>query len=85
MILRNPRIIEEMEFYHRWIIVTNQGKVSTMELRLGDFISVGNLVVLLGIYYKMSIMLYQHKLMWKDFAARKGISPDTNGRAASGD
>jgi hypothetical protein len=53
-----------------------------MEIRLADFISVGNLVVLLGIYYKMSIMLYQHKLMWKDFAQRKGISLDANGKGA---
>lgn len=56
-----------------------------MEIRLADFISIGNLVVLLGIYYKMSVMLYQHKLMWKDFAQRKGISPDTNGKTASAD
>lgn len=56
-----------------------------MEIRLADCISVGNLVVLLGIYYKMSVMLYQHKLMWKDFAQRKGISAETNGRSANGE
>jgi hypothetical protein len=33
-----------------------------------------NLLVLLGIYRKMSIIVYQHKLMWTDFAERKGIS-----------
>jgi hypothetical protein len=56
-----------------------------MALHLADCISIGNLVVLLGIYYKMSVMLYQHKLMWKDFAQRKGISAETNGRSANGD
>jgi hypothetical protein len=56
-----------------------------MEIRLADCISIGNLVVLLGIYYKMSVMLYQHKLMWKDFAQRKGISGDTNGRHNGGE
>jgi hypothetical protein len=56
-----------------------------MEIRLADCISIGNLVVLLGIYYKMSVMLYQHKLMWKDFAQRKGISTEINGRSAHGD
>lgn len=55
-----------------------------MEIRLADCIGVGNLLVLLGIYYKMSVMLYQHKLMWKDFAQRKGISGEVNGKAAIG-
>ena len=50
-----------------------------MEIRFADFISIGNLFVLLGIYYKMSVMLYQHKLMWKDFAQRKGINGEVNG------
>lgn len=45
-----------------------------------DFIALGNLLVLLGIYHKISVMLYQHKLMWKDFAQRKGISAETNGK-----
>ena len=53
-----------------------------MEIRLADCIGVGNLLVLLGIYYKMSVMLYQHKLMWKDFAQRKGISGEVNGKAS---
>ncbi len=56
-----------------------------MEIRFADWIGIGNLVVLLGIYYKMSVMLYQHKLMWKDFARRKGISPEANGRSANAD
>ena len=56
-----------------------------MEIRLADCISIGNLVVLLGIYYKMSVMLYQHKLMWKDFAHRKGIYAETNGQASHGE
>jgi len=37
--------------------------------------------VLLGIYRKMSIIVYQHKLMWSDFAERKGIS--ANGKHAA--
>ncbi len=56
-----------------------------MEIRLADFISIGNLMVLLGIYYKMSVMLYQHKLMWKDFAQRKNISAETNGKTSCSD
>ena len=50
-----------------------------------DFISIGNLLVLLGIYHKISVMLYQHKLMWKDFAHRKGISADINGKGSAND
>jgi hypothetical protein len=56
-----------------------------MEIRFADCIGVGNLLVLLGIYYKISIMLYQHKLMWKDFARRKDISGDTNGKGIAAD
>jgi hypothetical protein len=56
-----------------------------MEIRFADCIGIGNLVVLLGIYYKMSVMLYQHKLMWKDFARRKDISAEVNGKSASGE
>jgi hypothetical protein len=56
-----------------------------MEIRFADCIGIGNLLVLLGIYYKMSVMLYQHKLMWKDFARRKDISAETNGKGASAD
>jgi hypothetical protein len=50
-----------------------------------DIVSIGNLLVLLGIYHKISVMLYQHKLMWKDFAHRKGISADTNGKSSGAD
>jgi hypothetical protein len=58
---------------------------TNMEIRFADCIGIGNLLVLLGIYYKMSVMLYQHKLMWKDFARRKDISPETNGKGAHAD
>lgn len=33
-----------------------------------------NLVGIAGLFYRMSIMSYQHKLMWNDFARRKGLS-----------
>jgi hypothetical protein len=52
-----------------------------MQFHFGDFITAANLFVLLGIYRKMSIVVYQHKLMWADFAERKGISP--NGKQAA--
>jgi hypothetical protein len=39
-----------------------------------------NLVGIAGLFYRMSIMSYQHKLMWNDFARRKGL----NGHAAVG-
>jgi hypothetical protein len=52
-----------------------------MQFHFGDFITAANLFVLLGIYRKMSIVVYQHKLMWADFAERKGISP--NGKHAA--
>ncbi|HEY1525612.1 MAG TPA: hypothetical protein VGH51_05175 [Candidatus Angelobacter sp.] len=47
-----------------------------MQMHFIDFVTAANLFVLLGIYRKMSIMVYQHKLMWTDFAERKGISPN---------
>ena len=37
-----------------------------------------NLVGVAGLFYRMSILSYQHKLMWSDFARRKGL----NGHAA---
>jgi hypothetical protein len=37
-----------------------------------------NLVGVAGLFYRMSIMSYQHRLMWNDFARRKGL----NGHAA---
>lgn len=45
-----------------------------MQIHFTDFVTAANLLVLLGIYRKMSIVVYQHKLMWTDFADRKGIS-----------
>ena len=50
-----------------------------------DFIAVGNLLVLLGIYHKISVMLYQHQLMWKDFARRKGIAAETSNKISASD
>jgi hypothetical protein len=52
-----------------------------MQIHFTDFVTAANLLVLLGIYRKMSIIVYQHKLMWTDFAERKGISP--NGKHAA--
>jgi hypothetical protein len=45
-----------------------------MQLHFSDIFTAANLLVLLGIYRKMSVIVYQHKLMWTDFADRKGIS-----------
>ena len=33
-----------------------------------------NLVGIAGLFYRMSILSYQHKLMWNDFARRKGLN-----------
>ena len=52
-----------------------------MQIHFTDFVTAANLLVLLGIYRKMSIIVYQHKLMWTDFAERKGIS--ANGKHAA--
>jgi hypothetical protein len=52
-----------------------------MQIHFADFVTAANLLVLLGIYRKMSIIVYQHKLMWTDFAERKGIS--ANGKHAA--
>jgi hypothetical protein len=52
-----------------------------LQIHFSDLATVANLFVLLGIYGKMRIITYQHKLMWADFAARKHISP--NGAEAS--
>ncbi len=35
------------------------------------------LIFVLATYWKVSILSYQHKLMWNDFERRKGISSDT--------
>jgi hypothetical protein len=61
---------------------TNLFRREPMQFHFTDFVTAANLFVLLGIYRKMSIMVYQHKLMWTDFAERKGISP--NGKEAAG-
>ena len=45
-----------------------------MQIHLADVATVANFLVLLGIYGKIRIITYQHKLMWSDFAKRKGIS-----------
>ncbi|HWX56664.1 MAG TPA: hypothetical protein VN176_18930 [Verrucomicrobiae bacterium] len=45
-----------------------------------DIVTAANLLVLLGIYRKISIVVYQHKLMWEDFAKRKDISIGANGK-----
>ena len=52
-----------------------------MPFHFSDFATAANLLVLLGIYRKMSIIVYQHKLMWSDFAERKGLS--ANGKHAA--
>lgn len=43
-------------------------------LHFSDIFTAANLLVLLGIYRRLSIIVYQHKLMWTDFADRKGIN-----------
>ena len=40
---------------------------------LADVITLANFLVLCGILRKLSIFTYQHKLMWEDFAKRKGL------------
>ena len=52
-----------------------------MQFHFSDVITAANLFVLLGIYRKLSIIVYQHKLMWLDFADRKSIT--TNGKHAA--
>jgi hypothetical protein len=52
-----------------------------MQIHFIDFVTAANLLVLMGIYRKLSIIVYQHKLMWADFAGRKGIS--ANGKHAA--
>jgi hypothetical protein len=51
-------------------------EVNPVQLHFSDIFTAANLLVLLGIYRRMSIMVYQHKLMWTDFADRKGIVPN---------
>ena len=54
-----------------------------MQFHLSDVFTAANLLVLLALYRKVNIVFYQHKLMWADFAERKGISARANGKAAS--
>jgi hypothetical protein len=49
-------------------------EVPFMPFHFSDIFTAANLLVLLGIYRRMSIIVFQHKLMWIDFAERKGIS-----------
>lgn len=44
-------------------------------------ISFANLAVLIGVYNKVSIMTYQHRLMWRDYTKRKGIDENGNNNA----
>jgi hypothetical protein len=60
-------------FYY-YIPIFTRGKF--MQFHFADIVTAANLFVLLGIYRKMSIVVYQHKLMWTDFADRKHISPN---------
>jgi hypothetical protein len=53
-------------------------------ISLSDIFTGANFIVALAFYRKLSIALFQHKLMWLDYAARKGISPKEPS-AASGD
>jgi hypothetical protein len=54
-----------------------------MQLHIADFITAANFLVLCGILRKLSIFTYQHKLMWQDFAARKGLLPKERGASAA--
>lgn len=58
-----------------------------MQIHLADVATIANFLVLLGIYGKVRIITYQHKLMWADFAKRKDISAngtETGKGAAAG-
>ncbi len=49
-----------------------------------DLLSISNSLILVGIFYKISVMTYQHKLMWVDFVKRKGIN-GTISKAVAGE
>jgi hypothetical protein len=53
-----------------------------LTVHLGDIFNLGTFLVALGIYRKINIMTYQHKLMWIDFAKHKGIDAKANGASA---
>lgn len=50
-----------------------------MHLTFSELFTGANLLLGLALYRKLSIMTYQHKLMWVDFAKHKGIDPKANG------
>jgi len=64
----------------RWVLTSKTTSEVIMQIHWQDIITIGNLILLFGIYRKVSIMVYQHKLMWEDFAQRKGISGRANGK-----
>jgi hypothetical protein len=53
-----------------------------MPFHFGDILGGVNLLVLLGIWRKLSIKDYQHRLMWADFAHKKGLDPNGKAKAA---
>lgn len=55
-----------------------------MQIHLADVATIANFLVLLGIYGKIKILAYQHKLMWADYAERKNLSnASENGKGAA--
>lgn len=52
---------------------------------ISDLVTFANFIVLCGILRKLSIFTYQHRLMWEDFAKRKGLTLDAKGRGAGAD
>ena len=50
-----------------------------MHFTPADIFTGANLLVALAFYRKASIFVYQHKLMWADWSAKKAISPKANG------
>ena len=50
-----------------------------MHVTFSELFTGANLLLGLALYRKLSIMTYQHKLMWIAFAAQKGISPKATG------
>lgn len=51
-------------------------------MNLTVWLSGANLIALLLIYGKLTIMGYQHKLMWADFARKKDINGNGLARRA---
>jgi len=52
-----------------------------MQFHIGDVLTGANLVILLGLWRKISIRDYQHGLLWRDFEKRKQL----NGYAKDGE